>query len=216
LATVPFVWHTHTKSTSVERQLGVADATLLVQYLILELNDTTKRSICRQLFYVSAGLKLPTGKYEPNNNGTVLSYAQMQLGTNSIDFPLGLNYTLNYKQYGLNAELNYRIQTKSNASFKFGNRLNASAKFIWQQSLNKNWSLMPNLGLQYEHLEVNQDNDAEVYFSGGYCFSGQIGIDVHFKKMLVGVSVQPVIFQNFAHDTSRSGIRSTIHGIYFF
>jgi hypothetical protein len=60
---------------------------------------------------VGGGVKLPTGKYNTNNNGSV--NPSFQLGTGSWDYLLATEYIVRRKQFGLNTMLNYVIKTEN-------------------------------------------------------------------------------------------------------
>jgi hypothetical protein len=76
---------------------------------------------------VGGGVKLPTGKYNTNNNGSV--NPSFQLGTGSWDYLLATEYIVRRKQFGLNTMLNYVIKTENRKWYRFGNQFNYAGTF---------------------------------------------------------------------------------------
>ena len=58
-----------------------------------------------------AGVKIPVGKFDEMNNGSV--NPSYQVGTGSWDYLIAMEYVIRRKQLGLNALLNYVIKTEN-------------------------------------------------------------------------------------------------------
>ena len=104
---------------------GIGDITVLGFYsLVRTKNDSLKYQHHLQL---GGGVKMPTGKFNETNNGSV--NPSYQLGTGSWDYILATEYVIKRNRSGLNVMLNYNIKTENQKEYQFGNQFNYAGTF---------------------------------------------------------------------------------------
>jgi hypothetical protein len=191
---------------------GIGDASVLANYSIVNtlMSDTLPRKVDHNLT-IGFGAKLPTGKYkyDPYNDQEV-GNPNFQLGTGSMDFMMNLIYTLSYKNWGLNADLTYKLNTQNSNQYQFGNKLNTNLLVFYSKKSDKS-TLMPNLGLSFESSTNDRKNKKSVGLSGGNLLLGNLGMESYIKKVMFGVNYQAVIKQNLANGELVANNRLNLH-----
>lgn len=179
---------------------GVGDITLLTNYKIW---NNGLAAIKHQL-WVGSGIKLPTGNYKldftnPENN---LGDPNGQVGTGSVDLLFNLNHSVLYGNWGLNTTLNYKHNGTNPDQFRFGNRFSVNTIAYYRIQLSS-LNLAPAIGAGYEDLASNSYQGINLSFSGGYALLASTGIEMSYRKLALGVSVQSPFEQNFSdHQTT--------------
>lgn len=95
---------------------GLGDAALTLKQRVYQ-NDFLGGGVQAA---VIGGVKLPTGDSDRSDAQGVLLPRGLQLGTGSVDFPLGLVFTAFKNRVGFNADFFYRFNNQSDG-FDFGN-----------------------------------------------------------------------------------------------
>jgi len=136
---------------------GMGDPTILVNYRLINTKKTDSSRV-RQRLSIMGGIKSPLGEHRAKNQGVLLD-PDLQLGSGSFDGLLGLNYYLRWNFFGLNASCNYKVNTKNNSAFKFGDRLNWNMGVFTNFTIKK-MQLVPFLGYYFERSN-NDEMDGE-------------------------------------------------------
>ena len=161
--------------------------------------NTSKRSSTSQELWIGGGIKLPTGKYhlDPNDPEANLGDVNSQMGTGSVDFLLNTTYNLHLNKFGINATLNYKINTSNNDHYEFGNRF-TSYSFGYYEFNVHSVSILPNAGIMYEDAGANHMDNEKVDLTGGYVALAVTGAELSYKMINIGANVQLPFVQDFA------------------
>jgi hypothetical protein len=193
---------------------GLGDLTLIGNYSILDKVSLTKENAAvSQQLYVGLGVKVPTGQYSLNM-AEVVSSANSQPGTGSLDFLLSTSYNLTINNWGIASNLNYKIN-QSASDFRFGNRFSAMAFGFRTYQVKKN-SFSPTIGLLVENMQPLELAKVKVMNTGGNAFLGAVGIETRFKNLSIGVNAQLPIEQNISDLQTKINLRGMVHLTYAF
>ncbi len=188
---VPYHFNNREKSDETQNINGIGDITLMGFYtLIMPKNDSIPLSHRLQ---VGAGVKLPTGTFDSENNGSV--NPSFQLGTGSWDFTLASEYTLKRNKLGFNAMANYIFKTENNKEYKFGNQFNYGGTFFYVVAAN-NIAIVPQLGLAGEVYESNEEFKEDVPLTKGDIFFGKAGVELGLDRFSLGINAMLPLTQN--------------------
>ncbi|MES2519871.1 MAG: hypothetical protein V4585_17270 [Bacteroidota bacterium] len=191
---------------------GLGDASVLVNYnLVNTLTDTIPRKFHHNLL-VGGGVKLPTGKFQFDylSNDEVAN-PNFQLGTGSTDFTANLFYTMRYKKWGFNYDFSYKINTQNSNEYRFGNRINSNISAIRFVNIGSDLMLIPNLGISYENSALDVKSGIKNSITGGETLFGSFGMETYFKKLSAGINYQSPITQNLSNGELRANNRLNIH-----
>ncbi|HRG08837.1 MAG TPA: hypothetical protein PLJ08_09690, partial [Cyclobacteriaceae bacterium] len=146
-AFVPYSFNNMNGTEQKIKTHGLGDVTLLSNIMLLNTGES-KTSKFKHTLMAGGGIKLPTGKNNLEDGGLLVN-PNFQLGTGSVDFLLSTVYTIRYQKVGFNTEAGYKINTRNNNDYLFGNQFNLSGQFFYWQNV-KAFSFLPNAGLHYE------------------------------------------------------------------
>lgn len=217
LAILPYhIIHMKTNE-GVMNHSGLGDAALMMNYKLFDLASTSasKKLITQQL-WIGGGIKLPTGKFNADvMDEEVIALANSQSGTGSTDFMLNVSHNLRISKFGLNTNLNYKINGANSDKYKYGNRFSASSFAFY--AINKNKTVIsPNIGLMYEHSSYNTLDKSNVQETNGHLIAASAGVEFGFNKISVGANLQLPVAQEFASGQTRLGSRAMLHVSYSF
>lgn len=216
LAFVPLSYHLRTEPTATNQLIGLGDLSVLVLYNIYNTSFLAEKDIKHNLL-IGGGVKAPTGSFERKDSQGELFTPSFQLGTGSVDFLLTSIYTLRYKRWGVNVNATYKINLPNKDTYQFGNQLTASATaFFLHKIKNKEWGLMPTLGLLLEHANYNLKNGYKRINTGGSQLVATIGLDIFYKKIQLGLSYQQPTWQNLSDGMVTAGPRFMANINYLF
>jgi hypothetical protein len=212
LAFVPYNFSHQVSDDGTSSNKGIGDIALIANYKLLDKTSVSKgvRTISQQL-WIGGGIKLPTGKFNVDATATdVVAKANTQMGTASTDFLLNAMYNIRIKKFGLNTSVNYKINTVNADKYKFGNKFSANS-FLYYSTHKSGMTIVPNIGLLYEHAASNKLNNQNINQTGGHLLSAAAGIEVSFNKISVGFNVQLPVSQNFSNGQTQSKSRGMFH-----
>lgn len=190
---------------------GLSDITVTTYYNIFKSFDNTiKHSV-----WLGAGIKLPSGKYnemEVTNNSPNI----FQLGTGSTDFLTQVMYDLNINSWGLNTTVNYKINTKNNSEYQYGNKLTANATLYHKINIGPSVRITPNIGINYENQQKDKTMNFTVDQTGGNVLQGSYGIESSIQKIAFGINYQNPLSQNIAKKRADLNNKFMVHLSYAF
>jgi hypothetical protein len=190
-ALVPYHFHSRETALGNQKINGLGDATILGMY---QLYQTHKDStIFVHTLQVGGGLKIPIGKFDAANNGSV--NPSYQVGTGAWDYLLASEYVIKKKQFGINTMLNYVIKTENEKNYRFGNQFNYASTLFWVYQTSK-ISVVPQLGIAGEVFEDNFQHKQKVRNTSGDIFMGKIGFEIGKDKFSLGANAMLPINQN--------------------
>ena len=216
LAFLPYQWNFQDEKNKTKSINGMADASLLVQYEVL---NTTKDTISQKFehsFFVGSGIKLPTGKSNYNSEDALqVANANFQLGTGSTDFLFTSQYTIRHKKAGFTADLSYKINTENNQNYLFGNRISSNATFFYVKQIGK-FGFMPTLGAYYEHSQKDKRDNKTVFDTGGNLVNAVFGTQIYTGRFMFGINYHTPLKQNLDNNQIKSIDRLMVQMAFMF
>lgn len=216
LTFLPYSFNYQTDINNQRKDLrGLNDFMFLANYNLLNLQmqgDTLPRK-WKHSFWLGGGVKIPTGKYDFNEqDGSQVANANFQLGSGSFDFLLTAFYNLRYEKLGFNQDISYKINTTNPKGYRFGNRFSGNSNVFYVHQFDKNFAIMPHTGLYYEFSAQDKRNETIIVETGGTLLAGNLGIDLYaFKKLSIGANTQIPLFQNLGNGEIRTLNRWNVH-----
>lgn len=216
LAFLPYQWNFQEENKQTKSINGIADASILAQYQLLNTTTDTISQPFEHSFFVGAGIKLPFGKSNFNSEDAAqVANANFQLGTGSTDFMLTSQYTIRHKKAGFTADLSYKINTENKNNYRFGNRISTNATIFYIQNIGK-FGFMPTLGAYYEHSQKDQRENKMVADTGGNLVNGVLGMQIYTGRWMVGFNYQTPLHQNLANQQIKSKDRMMVQTAFLF
>ena len=157
---------------------------------------------------LGGGVKIPFGKFDQANNGSV--NPSYQVGTGSWDFLLATEYVVKRKQFGLNTMLNYVIKTENEKQYRFGNQFNYATTFFYLYEKDK-YSIVPQLGFAGEVYKDNYQLGQKVRNTAGDIFMGKLGFEIGKDKFSLGANVMLPIQQNLTGGNVEANYRWSLN-----
>lgn len=213
LAFLPYNFNARQSQTGNGTKSGLGDVALMGYYKVFDNMGTLGERLLVQSLWIGGGIKLPTGKYEPAERlATQESPNNFQLGTASTDFTLNAAYDIRYNDLGLNANVNYKMNTENKFDYRYGNKFTANVLIYHKFRIAKKITVAPNLGMLYETAAKDVESKKyDVDVSGGYSLSAVAGVEVGIKGLSFGANYQNVRAQNLAGGRAYAGNRIMVH-----
>lgn len=212
LTLIPLNVNHQNSDEGISNLKGLGDIVLLMNYKLLDINskNSHNKNVSQQL-WLGGGLKLPTGKFEiEDNNPDVASMANMQLGSGSTDIMMNAMYNVRINKLAITSQANYKINSANKEGFLFGNKFSANS-FISYAVSTKKTIICPNAGLLFEHTEESKIANNKVDLTGGTILQGALGIELGFNKMSIGMNMQLPLAQQFAENQTNQKVKSMLH-----
>ncbi|ADY52008.1 hypothetical protein Pedsa_1446 [Pseudopedobacter saltans DSM 12145] len=218
LAFVPYNFNKRVSTTETGKKDGLGDIALMGYYNLLNYGTTINSKILVQSLWLGAGIKTPTGKYNPADADALNSSPNnFQLGTASTDFTINAAYDIRLMDLGFNLNANYKINTENQYDYRYGNKLSLNGLLYYKFKVGKEASLSPNVGLLYETAEKDVENRKyDIDASGGYSSVGIVGLEAVKNRVSFGANYQGILSQNLANDRAKAGDRFLVHVSYAF
>jgi hypothetical protein len=213
LAFVPYNFNERKSQTGNGTKNGLGDIALMGYFKLFDSKGTLGDRLLVQSLWVGGGIKVPTGKYEPSERLAVSeSPNNFQLGTASTDFTFNAAYDIRYNDLGLNANVNYKINTENKYEYRYGNKFTGNILMYYKIRVANSVTLAPNAGVLYETAQKDVENKKyDVAVSGGYSLSAVGGVEVSLKRLSLGANYQNVRSQNLAGGRVHAGNRLMVH-----
>lgn len=205
-ALIPFHFHNRETVSGTQEINGIGDATLLGMYTLFQ---TTKDStIFTHTFQLGGGIKIPVGKFDEANNGSV--NPSYQVGTGSWDYLLATEYVIKKNKLGLNSMLNYVIKTENNKNYRFGNQFNYASTLFYLVESSK-FSYVPQIGIAGEVFDNNYQYGQKVRNTAGDIFMAKIGFEIGRDKFSFGANAMLPINQNLTGGNVEANYRWSLN-----
>lgn len=190
---------------------GLGDITLSGYYNFLQTAETFAQSL-----WIGLGTKIPTGKYNKDDNSIRKSPNIYQLGTGSIDFIPSINYDIRLNDFGLNSNVSYKINTENNDQYRYGDRLTMNGSIYYNTALNEQVNIRPHLGLQHEIQQKDYTMGYKIDETGGYNTNLLVGIESGINQIAVGATYQTPINQHISQGRTELKNKFLVHVSYTF
>ncbi|AWM14276.1 hypothetical protein DI487_10695 [Flavobacterium sediminis] len=205
-ALIPY--HFHNKESAVGEQSisGMGDVTVLGFYSLLQTKSDSL--VYQHRLQLGGGVKMPTGKFNETNNGSV--NPSYQLGTGSWDYILATEYVVKRKALGLNVILNYTIKTENKKKYEFGNQFNYAGTLFYLFSTEK-LTFVPQAGLAGEVYETNYQHNQRVRNTAGDILFGKLGFELGKDRFSFGANAMLPINQNLTGGRVEANYRWSVN-----
>ncbi|MGJ1411828.1 transporter [Sphingobacterium thalpophilum] len=207
-------------SGEVGRMNGLGDIVVYGYYKIFEQMGSTKSNqMFNHSLWVGAGVKAPSGKYDPAQRSAASQDApnNFQLGTASTDFMINLAYDIRVMDLGLNTNVSYKMNTENKYDYRYGNKLSVNSLLYYKVNIKDRVRLSPNAGVGYETQPKDVSMQRyDVAQSGGYSLAEIAGIEVNIGKVNLGANYQTLLSQKLADGRAKAGGRWLTHISYSF
>jgi hypothetical protein len=193
LAFVPY--HANSEETGVARTslTGLGDVTLLANYNLLQLQTAAVRHVIS----IGAGLKLPTGKYNPEAAPAATDEV-LRLGSGSLDYLANAAYRVSIGNFTVGALGAYKYTTANKENYRYGDVLTTGATAVYVIN-QKNFALTPYLQVMHEQHYRDADHHVLDKETGGTILYAGSGLDVSTSRYTVGLNYQAIAQQNLLH-----------------
>ena len=205
-ALLPYHFHNRETASGKQSISGIGDATILGMYKIYQTHKDS--TVLVHTLQLGGGVKIPFGKFDQANNGSV--NPSYQVGTGSWDFLLATEYVVKRKQFGLNTMLNYVIKTENEKQYRFGNQFNYATTFFYLYEKDK-YSIAPQLGFAGEVYKDNYQLGQKVRNTAGDIFMGKLGFEIGKDKFSLGANVMLPIQQNLTGGNVEANYRWSLN-----
>lgn len=213
MGSIPYGFNERINQGVTTSKSGIGDIYLSAYYELLNNRHTTNANkLLVQNLWFGAGVKLPTGEYNPadktmqNENGNLF-----QLGTGSTDVLLSLMYDLRLQDAGINISSVYKINTVNKFDYEYGNKFNVNTALYYKFSIKNKLSIAPNVGAQFETAQEDLDKGLPVEVSGGNLLVGTIGVETSFKRIAIGGNFQTPLSQDIGKGIIKANNRCMVH-----
>lgn len=205
-ALLPYHNNSRALVTENESISGVGDLTVMAMYAVYQTKSDS--TVFSHKWQLGGGIKLPTGKYNVANNGTL--NPSFQLGTGSWDYLLVSEYVLKRKQVGLNTALSYTFKTENQKQYQFGNQLNYGSTFFYLLDLDS-IKFVPQVGIAGEVYASNKQVQQDVIGTKGDVLFSKIGLEVGKENLSAGINFMKPINQNLTNGNVIANYRWSIN-----
>lgn len=213
LAFVPYNFNERSSQAVSGSKNGLGDIAVMGYYNLFTKSTSLSSKLLVHSLWLGAGVKAPTGKYEPSERLAVTETPNnFQLGTASTDFTLNAAYDVRLNDLGVNLNVNYKVNTENKYEYRYGNKLTTNALLYYKFRLFHKLTLAPNAGILYETADKDIENSKyEVDVSGGHSVSLVTGFELAMNKFSVGANYQTIVSQELANQRAKAGNRLMLH-----
>lgn len=192
---------------------GLGDITVIGYYQLLNRNMTESPGKLAQSLWIGGGVKLPAGKYNPEDrNIQQSSQNTFQLGTGSTDFSAHLMYDIRWRQMGININAGYKMNTRNKYDYQYGNKFTLNTLAYHRFSIGDKVSITPNAGALYETAAKDwKAKDIQVWETGGHSLMGTLGVEFSLGRISAGVNFQTPLSQKLGEGKVKGKDRGMIH-----
>lgn len=213
LAFIPYNFNSRTTIDEKGSKNGIGDIALMAYYNVVNSSTSTGNKLLVQSLWLGAGIKLATGKYEPNERlASSESPNNFQLGSASTDFSFNAAYDIRLQDIGLNLNINYKLNTENKYDYRYGNKLSLNTLFYYKFRIAHTLTVAPNTGILFETADRDIENQKyEVASSGGYSQSFVTGAEIAVKNLSIGANYQFIQNQKLADGRALARNKLMVH-----
>lgn len=209
---VPFNINQQINQGVTERHSGIGDVGFQGFYQLFDHRGAAGKNFISQSLWLGAGVKLPTGEYQPaQKDETGQSANTFQLGTGSLDFTLNMMYDFRIQDFGVNTTASYKVNTVNHDGYQYGNKLSTTLQAYYKIRVMNRFTIAPNTGLAYETAAKDYDNKLLADVTGGNILVFGGGAELTTGKIAVGASYQSPLTQDLARGSIRANNRVMVH-----
>lgn len=184
-AFIPYVVNQKTDSITTNIH-GLGDIVAMGNYVFIDNMDSLNRKV-RHSGTIGFGVKSPTGKFFQ------LGFEEINMlpGTGSVDFIANFNYSIQFKNFGLQNESGFTYKTANKYKYRFGNALSISQLIFYRWDINDDLKLISQVGINYMHnwKDIKNGILSEDTFNGGDIFNVQINVVALYRNLGINAQV---------------------------
>lgn len=188
---VPYHVNNRKPSSGTQAIEGFGDITVLGLYTIYR--TRTDSLNWKHTLQAGGGIKVPVGRYNSENNGSV--NPSFQLGTGSWDYIAAAEYVVTHRGFGLNVMANYIFKTENDEQYRFGNQFNYAGTLFYKINREK-FTIVPQAGLAGEVYTSNKQYGEKLPDTSGEILFGRLGVDAGKGRFSVGLNAMLPVSQN--------------------
>lgn len=182
---------------------GLGDITLIGYYQLLNKTKSVfTDKLLVQSLWIGGGVKLPTGKYNPEDkNVQESSQNTFQLGTGSIDFSVHAMYDLRIQDFGINVNASYKWNTTNQDQYRYGDKLTTNLLAYYKIKIGKQKTIAPNTGILFESARKDiRGNELKIWETGGRSLMGTAGLELASGHWGFGTNYQTPLTQDLGEN----------------
>lgn len=191
---------------------GLGDINLSGYYNLMNNSSNT----FTHTIWVGLGVKLQTGSYNKDEFTNSNSPNIYQLGTGSTDITMSINYDIRFNNIGLNSNINYKINSKNNDDYRYGDKLSLNSSLYYQVKVNEQTQIRPNIGLVYESQQKDHTMSYKIEETGGYNTNYNFGVESNSGNIALGVTYQAPLKQHISQGRTELTNKLLAHVSYTF
>ncbi|GAA5222028.1 hypothetical protein GCM10025777_26590 [Membranihabitans marinus] len=208
-------YRTNERYNSLEHQevSGISDSRIMVNYSLV--NNYLTKNGSSWLVDMGLGLKIPTGKYNPDIHDSNLP-ENFNIGNGHVGFLFQPRAVFTKNSYGIVFSNHNQINTASRDGYQYGSQFSAQLTFFKEQSI---WGLdwIPQLGLGSEYIQRDHyKNGNSVHGTGGKGVWAMAGLSVKWANYLIGVNHSLPMVQNYSQNEVEAQQRWAIQASFIF
>lgn len=205
------VRHDHGDKLSLN---GLGDARLLIGYTVLK--DKLLGENWGVFSEVNAGVKLPTGKYDPSLHDKDLP-ENFNLGTGGMGYMLQSNTMFYRERDGFIVAFSALVQGKSSDDYDYGDQYTVQTSYYREVPLSPGLKLIPNAGLAIEWITGDQyANGQEVSGTGGHGGFVNAGFTFKAEKWMAGATYAVPLWDTYSDGEVDAKNRFSVQVSYLF
>jgi hypothetical protein len=153
---------------------GLGDASIMVNYAVLKLNDSGTQKF---MWWIGTGTKIPTGKFQQRNSDKTMYPIGLQTGNGA--YAMYLNNQITYKKNKLilNTVSQYMINAKNELDYQMGNVLSCNLQVLYQIRTGCDSYVLPHFSIEYVRSGKDISYGMINTQSGSKTGSVNVGID---------------------------------------
>ena len=206
---IPYAYNQRQYEDEVLSTKGLSDIQLLLGFIAID--STIGNS--NIYFDVTAGVKLPTGRYNEDLHEQNLP-ENFNIGKGSIGAMALVNFVWSKNQFGIATNSSLQLNSNSSSGYHFGNQFSTSTTFY--RSISKaDYLITPSINLSYENtINDSYANDNPVPGTGGQGLFLGLGCNLNFNKILLGINGSLPMSENFSSGEVNAQAITSIHFSY--
>jgi hypothetical protein len=212
---VPYRIHTRTESARTTRIQGIGDAQAMANYMVFNTADSSNKAL-RHTLLLGGGLRIPTAKYQQRSENLAILPAPFQLGSGAYAFTAAANYTVKFRNWGVNADYQYRHHTTNELDYRFGAIQSLSANVFHRSENVAGRAILPYGGLALEHYGMDRSYGVERTETGGKLAVLNLGVDFFTNRMYFHCLVQMPLSQDIPEAQPSAMARISMGAAYLF
>lgn len=185
LGGIPLVMNKYSSAELNYAATDIGDVNISANYLLYNNTKNIMRNATHWLV-VNGGVELPTGSFNTNFRAEKFPPA-LSAGSESTDVLAGLQYTVATKHWNFRTAFQFKLNTKNNAGYNFGEQYSAEI-FAARKCMLKKVQLVPYVGSGWEHLTTDTYYTLEMDGTGADNFALHAGTELNFQKFNIGAN----------------------------